>query len=80
MKEPTLYRIETYWDFNSTWNQVPFWDGMNKSKADGAWMVLRSFYGTGQKYRLVKYVGWTNNKSGQGEVVDQWNTPKVNVC
>jgi hypothetical protein len=72
MKEPTLYRIETWWEAPlSEWSQVPFWDGMNKSKADGAWMVLRSFNGGGKRYRLIKYTGWTNNRA-DGEVVDEF--------
>lgn len=79
-KIPTLYRIETYWGWNDSWNVVPFWDDMNKSKADGAFMVLKSFYGTGQKYRLVKYVGYFDRKNPQvGEMVDHWDTPKIHV-
>ena len=47
------YRIELYWEFNDSWNLLNTWEYMPFGKASGAWMVIKSFLGTNQKYRLV---------------------------
>lgn len=52
------------------WTTLSTFQYMQKSFAEGAFTMLKSFYGGGKKYRLV---------DSEGKVVDEWNTGIVHV-
>ena len=77
-KPTTFYRIETFWEHDQSWHVTVNWYAMNRSKADGAWMVLKAFIGgRPDRYRLVKYVGVDHFKGG--DVVEEHCTPGLRL-
>jgi hypothetical protein len=52
----------------SKWATMPGFAYMQKSFAQGAFHMLKSFYGGNEKYRLV---------DSNGVVVDSWNTGEL---
>lgn len=70
----SLYKIERLWEYTDTPEQnkwillFPF-DCMQKSFAEGAWSMLKSFYNQNYKHRLVK----------DGQVIDECGYQKITV-
>ena len=69
MKPRSLYRIE-YKSISGKWVGMYPFQYMQKSFAEGAFQMLKSFYGGNKEYRLIK---------DKDEVVDTWNTGEVGV-
>ena len=73
MKPRKTYRIEYLMlqpVNRENWVVMSPFQYMQKSFAEGAFTMLKSFYGGEKKYRLV---------DSDGNVVDQWNTGKIVV-
>jgi hypothetical protein len=62
------YKIEKYDEIRQRWVTMLSWWGLQKSYAEGAFMVLKAGYGGSQQYRLC---------TDSGAVVDTWNTGEV---
>ncbi len=77
MSKP-LYRIEIFCPVQKKWRIMLTWWGMQKSKAEGAFMVLKGFYGGSEAYRLVKSCG-SHPDLDPGEVVDSHNTGEIKL-
>ena len=73
MKPRKLYSIEYLLKHNNDTEQwlrmFPF-TSMQKSFGEGAWSMLKTFYGGSKQYRLV---------DNEGTVVDKWNTGEIQV-
>lgn len=64
------YRIEVYSDALSKWMVFGLFQYMPKGFADGAWSMLKSFYGRNRNYRLV---------ADDGSIIDKWCSGEVHV-
>jgi len=59
MMKKSLYKIERYWEYPyspelNKWVTLSQFHGMQKSFAQGAWSMLKSYYNQDYKHRLVK--------------------------
>ena len=55
------YNIEIYHPQIEEWCTLLHFEYMNKSKSDGAWSMLNSFYNRNNSYRLVKVTDETTD-------------------
>lgn len=77
MKPRKTYKIEREFMYSpldgepfAKWVQFYPFVYMQKSFADGAWSMLKSFYGGNKRFRLI---------DSDNNVVDEWNTGEVHV-
>lgn len=74
-KMKSLYKIERFWEYPDTpehngWSLLYPYDCMQKSFAEGAWTMLKSYYNYhNYKHRLLK----------DGQVIDELGYQKIKV-
>jgi hypothetical protein len=70
----SLYKIERFWEYPDTpehnrWSLLYPYDCMQKSFAEGAWAMLKSYHNQNYRHRLLK----------DGEVIDEIGYQKIKV-
>jgi hypothetical protein len=70
MKRYSIQKINT---FNSEFSTIIGFEQMPKSYSEGAWRMLRAFYGLESHFRYVQ----VDLKGNVLDVVDEWKSPKV---
>jgi hypothetical protein len=64
------YSIEHWCIVRKKWVVMMSWWGLQRSRAEGAFMVLKAGYGGSQKYRLV---------DSEGNIIEEHNTGEIKL-
>jgi hypothetical protein len=70
MNHRKLYSIEIYWEAPlNRWVILGNFSCMQKSFAQGAWIMLKSYYNQNNKHRLLC----------DGKVIDEWGKAEIQL-